>query len=138
MTQNFFHDNTVPFLREDAEPGLELFQAMGEDVFIEVSHGPTLLDNNIFLSARAVKLDTQGVAFVHNLIGGSLTTGKMICTETLGMAFEPEQYFENPDGTLITFNEDYFGSFRNKIPTVGPLEKSNVKKSEIILAKDIF
>ena len=25
------------------------------------------------------------------------------------MAFEPEQKYENPDGTPITFNEDYFG-----------------------------
>ena len=72
VTQNFFHHNTLPYLREDAQPGLELFQALGEDVFIEVSHGPTLLDNNIFLSARALKLAAQGVACVHNLIGGSI------------------------------------------------------------------
>lgn len=51
---------------------IAMFQGMGEDVFIEVSHGPTLLDNNIFLSARAVKIACQGVALVHNLIGGSL------------------------------------------------------------------
>ena len=74
VTQNFFHHNTVPYLSEDAEPGMELFQAMGEDVFIEVSHGPTLLDNNVFLSTRALKLATQGVALVHNLIGGSLSS----------------------------------------------------------------
>ena len=34
VTQNFFHHNTLPYLREDAQPGLELFQALGEDVFI--------------------------------------------------------------------------------------------------------
>ena len=31
------------------------------------------MDNNILLSERAIKLPTQGVAFVHNLIAGSVT-----------------------------------------------------------------
>ena len=71
VTQNFFHHNTLPCLKGEREPGVELFQALGEDVFIEVSHGPTLLDHNLFLSPRAVKLAAQGVALVHNLVGGS-------------------------------------------------------------------
>lgn len=69
VTQNLFHDNTLPKeynLAKDAASG------MAEDVFIEVSHGPTLLDNNIFLSDRALKLCTQGVALVHNIIAGAL------------------------------------------------------------------
>ncbi len=73
VTQNLFHDNTVPLLASMENPPKEAFQGIGEDVFIEVSHGPTLLDNNIFLSVRAVKLATQGVAMVHNLIAGSFT-----------------------------------------------------------------
>ena len=31
------------------------------------------MDNNLLLSDRSVKLATQGVAFVHNLIAGALT-----------------------------------------------------------------
>ena len=46
---------------------------LGEDIFIEIAHGPCLVDNNILLSERAIKLPTQGVAFVHNLIAGSVT-----------------------------------------------------------------
>ena len=46
---------------------------IGEDIFIEISHGPTLVDNNVLLSDRAMKLATQGVAVVHNLIAGSFT-----------------------------------------------------------------
>ena len=34
----------------------------------------------------------------------------VISTETLGMAFEPEQKYENPDGTPIVFRYDYFGN----------------------------
>ena len=40
---------------------------------MEVSHGPTLVDNNIMLSDRSVKYASQGAAFVHNLFAGSLT-----------------------------------------------------------------
>lgn len=69
VTQNLFHDNCIPN-NENLVNG----NTVGEDLFIEVSHGPTLLDYNIFLSDRAIKLPTQGVALVHNLIAGSLTT----------------------------------------------------------------
>lgn len=288
VTQNLFHHNTLPFAADDIDvndPGL------GEDIFVEVSHGPTLIDNNILLSDRAAKVATQGVAFVHNIIAGAfVSVGKgtdngaktlnsprytpyhvphrteiagfmtflhgdmrfynnifiqqpirpgmkrimefmqgeglnewddnnlytgtwmydngyqlfdewvkefdgycgmgspdsdryyihlpvwaegnvyfngarpwkketncvvdaehhvdigleendgvwtlktnlydmlpahktaMISTETLGMAFEPEQMFENPDGTPIVFNTDYFGSRRTISPTAGPFE----------------
>ncbi len=68
VTQNFFHDNTLPFDHLMCD---EAMGARGEDIFIEVSHGPTLVDNNILLSDRSLKLCTQGVALVHNLIGGA-------------------------------------------------------------------
>ena len=69
VTQNFFHDNVPPY----KGLGREIAGECAEDLFIEVSHGPTLLDNNIFLSEKAVKLCTQGVAMVHNIIAGSFT-----------------------------------------------------------------
>ena len=70
VTQNLFHDNALPYdhlMNDQATVGL------GEDIFIEVSHGPTLVDHNLLLSTRALKLPTQGVAVVHNLIAGSFT-----------------------------------------------------------------
>ena len=70
VTQNLFHDNTLPY---DYLMNPAGFVGVGDDIFIEVSHGPTLLDNNILLSDRAVKLPTQGVALVHNLVAGALT-----------------------------------------------------------------
>ena len=45
---------------------------------------------------------------------------KLVDTDTLGMAFEPEQKYENPDGTPITFDEDYFGAHRGVCPLPGP------------------
>ena len=70
VTQNLFHDNTLPF---DANANTDNLDGTGEDIFIEVSHGPTLVDNNILLSDYSMKLATQGVAVVHNLIAGSFT-----------------------------------------------------------------
>ena len=66
VTQNLFHDNVPP-------KGVEITNglSLGEDIFVEVSHGPTLIDNNLLLSDVSVRLSTQGLALVHNLIAGS-------------------------------------------------------------------
>lgn len=68
VTGNLFHHNTPP-------TGTKVIYhlEMGEDIFVEVSHGPTLIDNNLLLSDYACRLSTQGVAMVHNLICGSFT-----------------------------------------------------------------
>lgn len=69
ITQNLLHDNQRP---EFATP---LDGAMGsEDIFVEVGHGPTLIDNNILLSDASLRIATQGVAMVHNLICGAFTS----------------------------------------------------------------
>ena len=47
---------------------------------------------------------------------------EMISTMVLGEAFEPEELFENPDGSPITFNEDYLGKHRRISPVSGPFE----------------
>jgi hypothetical protein len=47
-----------------------LFQNDQEDLFIEVNHGPYIVDNNVFLSETSVENWSQGGAYVHNLFGG--------------------------------------------------------------------
>lgn len=47
-----------------------------DDLFIEVSHGPCLVDNNIFASEHNLRLVSQGGAFVHNLFFGANLPGK--------------------------------------------------------------
>lgn len=68
VTDNAFHHN-------QPAPGSRCRTQLcfGEDIFIEVSHGPTLIDNNLLLSACAARISTQGIAFAHNLIAGSFT-----------------------------------------------------------------
>jgi len=43
-----------------------------EDLFLEVNHGPYVVDNNIFLSRTAVSDWSQGGAFSHNLFAGNM------------------------------------------------------------------
>jgi hypothetical protein len=44
-----------------------------EDLFLEVNHGPTLVDNNLLLSPIGIRTQSQGTAYVHNLISGQIT-----------------------------------------------------------------
>ncbi|HQG76497.1 MAG TPA: right-handed parallel beta-helix repeat-containing protein [Bacteroidales bacterium] len=43
-----------------------------EDIFLEVNHGPFIVDNNVFLSRAAIKTQSEGGAFVNNLIAGTV------------------------------------------------------------------
>ncbi len=72
VTSNFFHDNSMArdhLLKSECTEGLGL----GEDLWIEIAHGPTLVDNNVMMSERSLRIASQGIALVHNLICGSIT-----------------------------------------------------------------
>ncbi|MBR6653850.1 MAG: right-handed parallel beta-helix repeat-containing protein [Oscillospiraceae bacterium] len=68
ISGNLLHDNQRPEFAKALPGGM-----MSQDLFVEVSHGPTLIDHNILLSDASLRIATQGVAMVHNLICGSLT-----------------------------------------------------------------
>ena len=68
ITQNLLHDNQRPEFCTWAEGGMG-----SQDIFVEVGHGPTLIDNNVLLSQDALMIATEGVAMVNNLILGALT-----------------------------------------------------------------
>jgi alpha-N-arabinofuranosidase len=55
VTGNLLHDNNTC-----------------EDLFVEVDHGPFLVDNNIFLSNRSLLDMSEGGAYVHNLFAGRI------------------------------------------------------------------
>ncbi len=69
ITQNLLHDNQRPKNAAVLKGGM-----MSQDIFVEVGHGPTLIDNNVLLSEASLRMATQGVAMVHNLICGSFTS----------------------------------------------------------------
>lgn len=58
VSSNLFHDNR------------------GHDLFVEVDHGPFVVDNNFFLSERSLLSLSQGGAYVHNLFAGALQPNK--------------------------------------------------------------
>lgn len=66
ISQNLMHDNHRPDGILPARGAM-----FSNDVFIEVGHGPTLIDNNVLLSKVSVTMPSQGLAMVHNLMLGS-------------------------------------------------------------------
>ena len=68
ITQNLLHDNQRPSFAKPLQGGM-----CSQDIFVEVGHGPTLIDNNVLLSDVSLRFATQGVALVHNLICGAFT-----------------------------------------------------------------
>jgi alpha-L-arabinofuranosidase len=63
VTGNLLHDNS-------------------QDLFMEVNHGPFLIDHNLFLSLRALRDWSQGGAYVHNLFAGHMVLRPELRRET--------------------------------------------------------
>lgn len=59
-----------------------LFYRNHRDLFIEVSHGPYLVDHNILTSRYALENVAQGGAFINNLIGGKMIHRKVLNRST--------------------------------------------------------
>jgi alpha-L-arabinofuranosidase len=64
VSQNLFHEN------------------LGEDVFVEVDHGPFLVDNNLLLSNVSLLDMSEGGAYVHNLMTGKVVSGQELSRST--------------------------------------------------------
>ena len=52
----------------------------------------------------------------------------IITSDILGCAFEPEQRFENPDGSEIIFDSDYFGDHRGLSALPGPFAEGQAER----------
>ena len=55
----------------------------------------------------------------------------VINSDILGEAFEPEERFENPDGTDIIFDEDYFGDHRGVSTIPGPFASAETLEKKV-------
>lgn len=53
-----------------------------EDLFVEVNHGPFLVDNNVFLSDISLLEACGGGAYAHNLFGGQIRLRAELTRET--------------------------------------------------------
>jgi alpha-N-arabinofuranosidase len=85
-----------------------LHDNIDEDLFVEVDHGPFLVENNIFLSQTTLLSVSQGGAYVHNLMAGKINNHhfdnrqtpfhKAHSTEIAGMHDNPcgdDRYYNN-------------------------------------------
>jgi len=61
---NLFHDN------------------LSEDLFVEVNHGPFIVDNNLFLSGTSLLDVSEGGAYAHNLFTGKIVSSEELSRET--------------------------------------------------------
>lgn len=59
-----------------------LFHDNSRDLFVEVNHGPFVVDNNLFLSAASLLDMSQGGAYAHNLFLGKITSAPEPSRET--------------------------------------------------------
>ncbi len=59
-----------------------MFGNDSEDILIEVSHGPTMIDHNILLSGHAFKTLSHSCALVHNLLAGTISIGNELNRHT--------------------------------------------------------
>ncbi len=49
-----------------------LLYGNNRDLFVEVSHGPYVVDHNVLASAASVEVVAQGGAYLNNLVGGTV------------------------------------------------------------------
>ena len=114
-------------------------------------HLPVWTEGNVYLGgAKACKNEVNGLVIandrndinvelvekdgsyyldtnIYDFMGDFAT--RIIHTDVLGKAFEPEQKFENPDGSSISFDKDYFGGHRGIRVISGPFASADdVKK----------
>lgn len=78
IRRNHIHRSTrglwLDWMTQGTRVSRNLFQDNpSEDLFVEVNHGPFLVDNNLFLSPQSVLDMSQGGAYAHNLFAGRIT-----------------------------------------------------------------
>jgi hypothetical protein len=77
IQDNYIHNTTLGIWLDWMAQGTRVSRNLlrdntNVDLFMEVNHGPYVIDNNIFLSTNAIQDWSEGGAFVHNLIGGTI------------------------------------------------------------------
>lgn len=83
---NYVHDCTLGMWMDWETQGTRisrnLFCDNIRDLMIEVSHGPYIVDNNIFTSPYSFENASQGGAYVHNLVLGNMKHWNVLTRST--------------------------------------------------------
>lgn len=97
-------------------------------MFFEVSHGPTLVYNNICLSDLSLLVTAQGIAFFNNLIAGRVRAGAS--PERYTPYHEPHStkvkgLFNNTGGDIRFYNNIFLAKAKNEAKGKDGLEDYN-------------
>jgi alpha-L-arabinofuranosidase len=102
----------LDWMAQGATVSANLFHDNGEDAFVEVDHGPFLMDNNLFLSPASLRDCSQGGAYVHNLFGGTLSVFHFDARQTPFLkphSTEVTGLHDNPRGDDRYYNNVFAG-----------------------------
>ena len=83
-----------------------------EDLFIEVSHGPTLVYNNVMLSNISMMINAQGIAYFNNLFRGGLklwTSNNRYTPYHHAHSTKVRGLFNNNGGDIRLYNNLFLG-----------------------------
>jgi len=73
---NHIYDSTLgvwlDWMAQGAQVRDNLMHGNRLDVFLEVDHGPIVVSDNVLLSGTSLLMNSSGVAFAHNLFGGTM------------------------------------------------------------------
>jgi hypothetical protein len=79
---NYIHDCSLgtwlDWQAQGTRISKNLYNNNNRDLFVEVSHGPYIVDHNIFASKYALDNHAQGGAYVNNLFAGKVILKKML------------------------------------------------------------
>lgn len=82
IARNHIHDCTLGTWLDWQTQGLRLTQNVyhsnNRDLFIEVSHGPYVVDHNVFASRASAEIQCQGGAIVNNLFAGTYAVKSIV------------------------------------------------------------
>ncbi|WP_282147655.1 DUF1565 domain-containing protein [Algibacter lectus] len=166
IKNNFIHDNHRGIWLDWQAQGARvsgnlLVNNEDQDLFVEVNHGPMIIDNNILLSERGILNASQGTAFVNNLVAGNIhmrtATNRFThyhfphSTEVLGMMtviLGDDRYYNNIFAAnnesleksqyygLDAYNDFPSASYQWKSP--GSLNNYNAQKFPVFIDANLY
>lgn len=102
-----------------------------EDIFVEVNHGPFLIDNNILLSRSSLLDLSEGGAYVHNLFAGTINARQELGRDT---PYHPPHTTEIAGLANVEGGDDRF--FNNIFAPANPEESRDKYGLEMYDARD--
>jgi len=115
VCRNIFHENQA------------------HDLFVEVDHGPFLVDNNIFLSHTSQRIVSQGGAYAHNFFCGDIDLNQFDARMTPFLkphSTEVAGYHDNPSGDVRFYN--------NVFAQGGDLSAYDITRLPVFLNGNVF